>query len=133
MDGSDTDLLQVTKGQIPMTINKVFISGNITRDPEKRKAGETHVLSFGVAVNEYRKDTQYTNFFDVDVFGNQAKNLANLLAKGDKVAIEGRLHYATWEKDGQKRSKVSITADRVELFRAKVENTDTSDDSDIPW
>lgn len=116
-----------------MTINKVFISGNITCDPEKRKAGETPVLFFGVAVNEYRKDTQYTNFFDVDVFGNQAKNLSNLLAKGDKVAIEGRLHYASWEKDGQKRSKVSIAADRVELFRAKAENADADDGSEIPW
>ena len=116
-----------------MTINKVFISGNLTQDPEKRKAGETPVLSFGVAVNEYRKDSQYTNFFDVDVFGNQAKNLANLLTKGDKVAIEGRLHYAKWEKEGQKRSKVSITADRVELFRAKAKNADASDDSEIPW
>lgn len=117
-----------------MTINKVFITGNITRDPEKRKAGETPVLSFGIAVNEYRKETQYANFFDINVFGNQAKNLADLLAKGDKVAIEGKLHYASWEKDGQKRSKVDITADRVELFRAKAEKADDSDGTEeIPW
>lgn len=116
-----------------MTINKVFITGNITRDPEKRKAGETPVLSFGIAVNEYRKETQYANFFDVNVFGNQAKNLADLLSKGDKVAIEGKLHYSSWEKDGQKRSKVDITADRVELFRARSEKTEAIDPEEIPW
>lgn len=118
-----------------MSINKIFLVGNITRDPEKRKAGETPVLAFGIAVNEYRKEQQYTNFFDVTVFGNQAKNLADLLKKGDKVAIEGKLHYASWEKDGQKRSKVDITADRVELFRAKVEKIEAieSDGTEIPW
>lgn len=116
-----------------MSINKVFLVGNITRDPEKRKAGETPVLSFGIAVNEYRKESQYTNFFDVTVFGNQAKNLANLLAKGDKVTIEGKLHYASWEKDGAKRSKVDITADRIELFRAKAEKATEGDTEEIPW
>lgn len=115
-----------------MTINKVFLTGNLTRDPEKRNAGETPVLSFGIAVNEFRKETQYANFFDINVFGNQAKNLADLIKKGDKVTIEGRLHYASWEKDGQKRSKVDITADRVELFRGKTEKTD-ADTSEVPW
>lgn len=115
-----------------MTINKVFLTGNLTRDPEKRNAGETPVLSFGIAVNEYRKEQQYANFFDINVFGNQAKNLADLIKKGDKVAIEGRLHYASWEKDGQKRSKVDITADRVELFRARAEKAD-ADTSEVPW
>lgn len=116
-----------------MTINKVFLTGNITRDPEKRMAGETPVLSFGIAVNEYRKEQQYANFFDCNVFGNQAKNLANILTKGDKVTVEGRLHYASWEKDGQKRSKVDITADRVELFRAKAEKATDGDTEEIPW
>lgn len=116
-----------------MSINKVFLVGNITRDPEKRMAGETPVLSFGIAVNEYRKESQHANFFDVNVFGNQAKNLADLLQKGDKVTIEGKLHYSSWEKEGQKRSKVDITADRVELFRAKAEKTDNETADDIPW
>ena len=114
-----------------MTINKVFLSGNITRDPEKRKAGETPILQFGLAVNEYRKDEQYANFFDVTVFGQQAKNLADLLHKGDKITLEGRLRYETWMKDDQKRSKVSIIADRVELFRPKAEKDDTGED--VPW
>ena len=116
-----------------MTINKVFLTGNLTRDPEKRNAGETPVLSFGIAVNEYRKETQYANFFDINVFGNQAKNLADLIKKGDKVTIEGRLHYASWEKDGQKRSKVDITADWVELFRARSEKPESADNDSEPW
>ena len=114
-----------------MTINKVFLSGNLTRDPERRKAGETPILQFGIAVNEYRKDEQYTNFFDATVFGQQAKNLADLLHKGDKIALEGRLRYETWMKDDQKRSKVSIIADRVELFRPKAEKDDNGED--VPW
>lgn len=114
-----------------MTINKVFLSGNVTRDPEKRSAGETPILQFGIAVNEYRKDEQHTNFFDVTVFGQQAKNLASLISKGSKIALEGRLRYETWMKDDQKRSKVSIIADRVEFFRPKAEKDDSGED--VPW
>ena len=114
-----------------MTINKVFISGNLTRDPEKRKAGETPVISFGVAVNEFRKAGEYTHFFDVDVFGKRAQALASTLKKGMRVVIEGRLRYSAWESEGQKRSKVNIIADDVQFMSAKNENPDESEE--IPW
>ena len=115
-----------------MSINKVFIIGNITRDPEKRKAGETPLIQFGIAVNEYRKEgEQYTNFFDVTVFGNRAVKLSEILKKGMKVAVEGRLHYSTWMKDDEKRSKVDITADNVEIMSAKPKNEEHAED--IPW
>ena len=115
-----------------MTINKVFLVGNITRDPEKRKAGETPLIQFGIAVNEYRKDGEtYANFFDVTVWGNRAVSLADILKKGMKVAVDGKLRYESWEKDGAKRSKVSINADNIEPMTAKPQKDD--DGTEVPW
>ena len=103
-----------------MSINKVFIIGNITRDPEKRKAGETPLIQFGIAVNEYRKEgEQYTNFFDVTVFGNRAVKLSEILRKGMKVAVEGRLRFESWEKDGQKHYRTEIQCTGLELLGSR--------------
>ena len=107
-----------------MSINRVVISGNLTRDPELRStASGMAVLSFGVAVNDRRRNPQtdqwedYPNFIDCTVFGNRAQGLANILTKGMKVAIEGRLRYSTWEtQDGQKRSKIEVIADNVDFM-----------------
>lgn len=106
-----------------MSINRVIISGNLTRDMELRStAGGTSVGSFGVAVNERRKNAQtgewedYPNFVDCTMFGKRAEALGQYLTKGAKVAIEGRLHYSSWEKDGQRRSKLDVTVDEVELM-----------------
>lgn len=106
-----------------MSINRVCISGNLTRDPELRStAGGTSVMSFGVAVNERRKNSQtgewedYPNFVDCTLFGKRAEALEQYLSKGAKVAIEGRLRYSSWEKDGQKRSKLGVIVEEIELM-----------------
>lgn len=106
-----------------MSINRVCISGNLTRDPELRStAGGTSVMSFGVAVNERRKNNQtsewedYPNFVDCTMFGKRAESLEQYLSKGAKVAIEGRLRYSSWEKDGQRRSKLGVIVDEMELM-----------------
>lgn len=106
-----------------MSINRVFITGNLTRSPEQRATqGGTSITTFGVAVNDRRKDPQsgewkdYPNFIDCVVFGNRADALAKLLAKGMKVAIEGKLRWSQWEKDGQKRSKIEVIVDEVEFL-----------------
>ena len=106
-----------------MSINRVCISGNLTRDPELRStAGGTSVMGFGVAVNERRKNAQtgewedYPSFVDCTLFGKRAEALGQYLTKGAKVAIEGRLHYSSWEKDGQKRSKLGVIVEEVELM-----------------
>lgn len=106
-----------------MSINRVCISGNLTRDPELRStAGGTSVMSFGVAVNERRKNNQtgewedYPNFVDCTLFGKRAESLEQYLSKGAKVAIEGRLRYSSWEKDGQKRSKLGVIVEEIELM-----------------
>lgn len=107
-----------------MSINHVSITGNLTRDPELRStAGGTAVLSFGIAVNDRRQNQQtgkwedVPNFFECVTFGNRAMALGDILTKGMKVAIAGKLHYSSWEKDGQKHSKVDIIANDVELMQ----------------
>ena len=106
-----------------MGINRVCISGNLTRDPELRStAGGTSVMGFGVAVNERRKNNRtgewedYPNFVDCTLFGKRAEALEQYLTKGAKVAIEGRLRYSSWEKDGQKRSKLGVIVEEIELM-----------------
>lgn len=105
-----------------MSINKVMVTGNLTRDPEKRKtAGGMPVLAFGIAVNDRVKNgdsyEDYANFIDCTMFGNRAKGCADILKKGMKVAIEGRLRWYQWEKDGQKRSKIELIVDNVEFMQ----------------
>ena len=107
-----------------MSINRVNISGNLTRDPELRStAGGTQILSFGVAVNDRRRNQQtgewedVPNFVDCVVFGARAEPLSRFLSKGAKVAIEGKLRYSSWEaKDGGKRSKLEVVVDEVEFM-----------------
>ena len=106
-----------------MGINRVNLSGNLTRSPELKatKSGMS-VLDFGLAVNDRRKNPQtgewedYPNFVDCSVFGKRGESLANILEKGMKVALEGRLRWRQWEKDGQKRSKLSVIVDEIEFL-----------------
>ena len=106
-----------------MSINHVSITGNLTRSPELRStAGGTAVLSFGIAVNDRRKNASgqwedVPNFFDCVTFGNRATALSDILTKGMKVSISGKLNYSSWEKDGQKHSKVEIIAQEIELMQ----------------
>ena len=109
-----------------MSINRVIISGNLTRDPELRQTQSgTPVLGFGVAVNDRRKNQQtgewedYPNFIDCTMWGNRASSLANYLKKGTKVAIEGKLRWSQWERDGQKRSKIEVIVDELEFMSSR--------------
>jgi single-strand DNA-binding protein len=112
-----------------MSINRVVISGNLTRDPELRStAGGMAILKMGIAVNDRRKNAQsgewedVPNFFDVTVFGQRGESLSRFLQKGSKVAIEGKLRWSQWETpEGDKRSKVEIIADDIEFMTARGE------------
>ena len=106
-----------------MSINRCILSGNLTRDPELRStAGGTSILSFSIAVNDRRKNNQtgewedYPNFVDCTMFGARAEAVGRFLAKGNKVAIEGKLRYSSWEKDGQRRSKLEVVVDEIEFM-----------------
>ena len=103
-------------------INRVIISGRLTRDPDVRStAGGMTVLNLGVAVNDRRKNQQsgqwedYTNFIDCVMFGSRADSLSRILTKGMLVCIEGKLRWSSWERDGQKRSKIEVRVDEIEL------------------
>ena len=109
-----------------MSINRVNISGNLTRDPELRAtAGGTQVLSFGVAVNDRRRNQatgdweDYPNFVDCTMFGTRAEAVSRFLKKGSKVAIEGKLRYSSWERDGQRRSKLEVIVDEIEFMTSR--------------
>ncbi len=109
-----------------MSINRVIATGNLTRDPELRTTvSGSPVMGFGIAINDRRKNSQtgewedYPNFVDCTVFGNRADALSKFLRKGMKVAIEGKLRWSLWERDGQKRSKIELIVDEVEVMTAK--------------
>lgn len=133
-----------------MSINKVLISGNLTRDAELRAtSGGMSILSFGVAVNDRRKNSQtgewedYANFIDCTLFGKRAEALAQYLTKGLKVTVEGKLHYSSWDdrNGGGKRSKLDVTVDEIELMSSRNEQPRQQqqqqaaafNDADIPF
>lgn len=126
-----------------MSINKVMISGNLTRDAELRSTqGGSSVLKLGVAVNDRRKNPNtgewedVPNFIDCTLFGRRAESLAQYLVKGTKVAVEGRLHYSSWEdrQTGQKRSKLDVNVDEIEFMsRGGVSSAEQYSDDPIPF
>ncbi|MFH1479516.1 MAG: single-stranded DNA-binding protein [Candidatus Omnitrophota bacterium] len=104
------------------SLNKVFLIGNLTRDPELRYIPSgAPVATFGLAVNRRyimqngeKKDE--VCFVRIVVFGKQAESCSQHLSKGRLVFIEGRLQYRSWEQEGQKRSMLDIVADRVQFL-----------------
>lgn len=109
-----------------MSINRVIISGNLTRDPELRQTQSgMPVLGIGVAVNDRRKNQttgeweDYPNFIDCTMFGARAEALSRYLSKGTKVTIEGKLRWSQWERDGQKRSKIEVIVDELEFMSSR--------------
>ncbi len=107
-----------------MYLNKVFIAGNLTRDPElKALPSGAHVTSFSIATNRVWRDQsgekkEAAEFHNIVVFGRQAETCAQYLKKGQQALIEGRLQTRSWEKDGTKQYRTEIVADRVQ-FGAK--------------
>jgi len=104
-------------------LNRVLLTGNLTRDPESRLTPTgTAVCTLRVACSSARKTAEGTweerpNFFDVEVFGNRAETCKRYLSKGRPVAIDGRLHWSEWQtKEGAKRQSVSIHADYVQFL-----------------
>src|SRR6476619_7232319 len=107
------------------SFNRVILLGNLTRDVEVRylQSG-TAVADIGMAVNDRRKGqngewVDETTFVDVTLWGRTAEVAGEYLSKGTPLLVEGRLKYDTWEKDGQKRSKLSVVCERMQMVGAK--------------
>jgi single-strand DNA-binding protein len=124
-------------------LNKVFLMGNLTRDPELRyssgaggggaiggagapgggQGGGSAICKFGLAVNRQWRDQggqmhEEVTFVDITVFGRQAETCNEFLKKGRAAFIEGRLNFSTWEdrESGQKRSKLDVVAENVQFL-----------------
>lgn len=105
-----------------MYINKAFVGGNLTRDPEmKALPSGAKVTTFSVATNRVWKDQsgmrqEATEYHNVVVFGRQAETCAQFLRKGSNCFIEGRIQTRSWDgPDGQKRYRTEVVADRVQF------------------
>lgn len=115
-----------------MAINRVTIMGNLTRDAELRKKGDaTSVLTFGLAINEKKKDSETGEYVDAPVFvdcalfGARAEALAPYLTKGKKVSVDGRLRYHSWMKNEEKRHALSVLVTDIEFADSKGVGKDT--------
>ena len=111
-------------------LNTVIITGNVVHDigeKDLRKVGETTKLSITIATNKSVKSNgewkNKASFFEVVLWGRLADNLKPYLVKGKSVAIVGTLDQDTWEKDGQKQSKIYITANELKLLGGKADNS----------
>ncbi|MCH1494266.1 MAG: single-stranded DNA-binding protein [Rubripirellula sp.] len=104
------------------SFNRVILVGNLTRDIElKYTPGGTGVTDIGMAVNDRRKNSNgewvdEVTFVDVTLWGRTAEVASEYLSKGAPILIEGRLKLDTWETDGQKRSKLRVICERMQML-----------------
>lgn len=106
------------------SFNRVILVGNITRDIELRYTqGGTAVTELGMAVNDrVKRNNEWvdeTTFVDVTLWGRTAEVASEYLGKGSSILIEGRLKLDSWEQEGQKRSKLRVVADRMQMLGAR--------------
>ncbi|HEU5081121.1 MAG TPA: single-stranded DNA-binding protein [Opitutaceae bacterium] len=105
-------------------LNKVFLIGNLTRDPELRVTPKgTAICQFGLAVNRQFKDESgqtrdETAFIDIEAWGKQGELVSKYLSKGSPAMVEGRLRFDQWEdkQSGQKRSKLKVVLENVQFL-----------------
>ena len=108
-------------------LNKVFLIGNLTRDPELRVTPKgTAICQFGLAVNRQFKDESgqtrdETTFVDIEAWGKQGELVAKYLTKGSPAMVEGRLKFDQWEdkQTQQKRSKLKVVLDNVQYLSTR--------------
>ena len=98
-------------------MNSVHLIGNLATDVELRDAGEAKVASFLLAVDRASRDGG-ADFVWITAWERQAELCSEYLAKGNRVAVDGRLKSRTWEQDGRRRDAVEVVARRVEFLTA---------------
>ncbi len=111
-------------------LNRVFLMGNLTADPEVRYAPSGDAVGdLRMAINRRYKgrdgqDHEETCFVSVVVWGRQAETCGQYLQKGSQVMVEGSLKYDQWEKDGQKHSRLVVRANRVQFIGGRPQGQD---------
>ena len=104
------------------SFNRVVLMGNVTRNFEvQRTSAGTAIAEVGLAINDRRRNQagdwiEETTFVEVTLYGRTAEIVAEYLVKGSPVLIEGRLKLDTWERDGQRRNKLKIIGESVQLI-----------------
>jgi len=117
------------------SLNKVFLIGNLTKDPEVSQAGSSSVCKFGIAVNRKFKQgdewkTEVT-FINIIVWGKSGENCAKYLTKGKSAMIEGRLVIRSYDKDGEKKYVTEVVADNCQFLSGANERGESAQ-SDNP-
>ena len=131
-------------------MNKVFLKGRLTADPEIRKtANDISVCNFSIAVNR-RFDREKTDFINCEAWRRTAEFISKYFTKGKEIAVCGELHIDKWYKDGETKYLTKVSVDEVEFCGSKSENkthttdddvnikdfvelSETEDDSDLPF
>lgn len=103
-----------------MYLNKAFVFGNLTRDPELRSLPSgIQVASFGLATNRvYKKDgrrEEAAEFHNIVVFGKQAELASQYLKKGSSLLVEGRIQTRSWDSEKGKQYRTEIVAERIQF------------------
>lgn len=109
--------------------NKVYLIGNLTRDPELRVTPKgTAICQFGLAVNRQFKDESgsvrdETTFVDIEAWGRQGETISKYCTKGRPLFVEGRLKFDQWEDktSGQKRSRLKVVLEGFQFLGGRGE------------
>lgn len=118
-------------------LNKVLLIGRLTRDPETRNLPSgAAVVTFGLAVNrtytrrESNEKVEETCFVDIEAWGRQGETIARYMKKGRQILIEGRLRFDSWEKDGQKRSRLTVVVENFQFLDGGSDSGERSSSSE---
>lgn len=121
-----------------MAYNKTIIQGNLVRDVElKATQSGKSVCQFSVAVSTRFKAADGTQkeevlFIDVEAWGQQATTIAKFFQKGSPILVDGRLKQESWEKDGEKRSKIKLVLENF-TFVGNKQEADKKEEDEIPY
>lgn len=117
-------------------MNKVFLIGRLTRDPELRyTSSNLPVATFSIAVNRNftnQSGEREADFINIVVWRKQAENIKNYLKQGSQIAIDGRIQTRSYDgEDGKKRYVTEVVADNVQFLDTKSSRTDIADEQNI--
>lgn len=106
-------------------INKVILSGNLTRDVDVKNYGETVIATTGLAVKDTFSKDDRTDFFDIVAFGKRAETMGLYLHKGDPIIVVGRIKIESYtDKDGNKKYATKIIISEMQFLKKKDKSAD---------